>query len=159
MALIRPTVREDHALILDILRRTDYFTEAEVEIADELLGSYFERSLSSGYWTYTAVTDKVSGYVCYGPTPLTDGTYDIYWIAVDPEQQGKKVGTELLSFAENDIAKNKGRLITVYTSSQEKYLSTRNFYLKRGYHEGCRIKDYYRRGDDLVVYVKQILED
>ena len=136
MALIRPTVREDHALILDILRRTDYFTEAEVESAD-----------------------KVSGYVCYGPTPLTDGTYDIYWIAVDPERQGKKIGSELLSFAENDIAKNKGRLITVYTSSQEKYLSTRNFYIKRGYHEGCRIKDYYRRGDDLVVYVKQISED
>ncbi len=159
MALIRPTVREDHALILDILRRTDYFTEEEVDIADELLDSYFENNLESGYWTYTAETDKVSGYVCYGPTPLTDGTYDIYWIAVDPEQQGKKIGTELLSYAENDIAKNRGRLITVYTSSQEKYLSTRNFYLRRGYHEGCRIKDYYRRGDDLVVYVKQISED
>ncbi len=159
MVRIRPTVREDHAPILDILKRTDYFTEAEVEIADELLNSYFDKSLDSGYWTYTAVTDNVAGYVCYGPTPLTDGTYDIYWIAVDPEQQGKKIGTELLSFAEHDIMNHKGRLITVYTSSQEKYLSTRSFYLKRDYHEGCRIKDYYRPGDDLVVYVKQISED
>jgi ribosomal protein S18 acetylase RimI-like enzyme len=159
LVLIRPTVREDHALILDILKRTDYFTEAEVGIADELLNSYFEKSLDSGYWTYTAVTDKVAGYVCYGPTPLTEGTYDIYWIAVDPDLQGKKIGTELLSFAETDIAGHHGRLITVYTSSQEKYLSTRSFYLKRGYHEGCRIKDYYRPGDDLVVYVKLISED
>ena len=119
----------------------------------------FGDSLASGYWTYTAFTDRVAGYVCYGPAPMTEGTYDIYWIAVDPEQQGKKIGTELLSFAESDIAKHKGRLITVSTSSQEKYGSTRSFYLKRGYHEGCRIKDYYRRGDDLVVYVKQISED
>ncbi len=159
MVRIRPTVREDHALILDILKRTDYFTEEEIEVADELLDSYFANSFKSGYWTYTAETDRMAGYVCYGPTPLTDGTFDIYWIAVDPEQQGKKIGTELLSFAEKDIAKSKGRLITVYTSSQEKYHSTRSFYLKRGYREGCRIKDYYRRGDDLVVYVKQISED
>ncbi len=159
MSRISPTVREDQAPILDILKRTDYFTEAEVEIADELLNSYFDESLASGYWTYTAFTDRVAGYVCYGPTPMTEGTYDIYWIAVDPEQQGKKIGTELLSFAESDIAKHKGRLITVSTSSQEKYGSTRSFYLKRGYHEGCRIKDYYRPGDDLVVYVKQISED
>jgi ribosomal protein S18 acetylase RimI-like enzyme len=159
LSRISPTVREDQAPILDILKRTDYFTEAEVEIADELLNSYFDQSLDSGYWTYTAFTDRVAGYVCYGPTPMTEGTYDIYWIAVDPEQQGKKIGTELLSFAESDIAKHKGRLITVSTSSQEKYGSTRSFYLKRGYHEGCRIKDYYRPGDDLVVYVKQISED
>ncbi len=159
MVRIRPTVREDHSLILDILKRTDYFTPDEVEIADELLNSYFDDSLESGYWTYTAESDGVAGYVCYGPTPLTEGTYDIYWIAVDPNQQGKKIGTELLQFAERDIAEHKGRLITVYTSSQEKYISTRSFYLKRGYHEGCRIKDYYRRGDDLVVYVKQISED
>ncbi len=159
MARIRPTVREDHSRILDILKRTEYFTEAEVAIADELLNEYFNKSLESGYWTYTSESDGVAGYVCYGPTPLTDGTYDIYWIAVDPDQQGKKIGTELLNFAENDIAGHNGRLITVYTSSQEKYLSTRSFYLKRGYHEGCRIKDYYRRGDDLVVYVKQISED
>ncbi len=159
MVRIRPTVRADHAPILDILKRTDYFTEPEVEIADELLNSYFDKSAESGYWTYTAETDRVVGYVCYGPTPLTVGTYDIYWIAVSPEEQGKKIGTELLTFAERDIAGHRGRLITVYTSSQEKYGSTRSFYLRRGYSEGCRIKDYYRPGDDLVVYVKQISED
>ncbi len=159
MIKIRPTIREDHRLILGLLERTDYFTSEEIKIADELLNSYFDHSLESGYWTYTALTDKVAGYVCYGPTPLTDGTYDIYWIAVDPDVQGQKIGTELLMFAERDIAKNKGRLITVYTSSQEKYSSTRSFYLKRGYHEGARIKDYYRPGDDLVIYVKLISED
>jgi len=156
---IRPTLPEDHDQILQILKRTDYFTSEEIEIADELLNSYFDHSLESGYWTYTALTDKVAGYVCYGPTPLTDGTYDIYWIAVDPDVQGRKIGTELLRFAEEDIAKHKGRLITVYTSSQEKYSSTRSFYLKRGYHEGARIRNYYRLGDDLVIYVKQISED
>ncbi|MCL5268388.1 MAG: GNAT family N-acetyltransferase [Bacteroidetes bacterium] len=159
MIKIRPTIPEDRDPILQILKRTDYFTSEEIEIADELLNSYFGQSLESGYWTYTALADKVAGYVCYGPTPMTEGTYDIYWIAVDPDVQGRKIGTELLTFAEADIARHKGRLITVSTSSQEKYSSTRSFYLKRGYHEGARIHDYYRPGDDLVIYVKLISED
>jgi len=156
---IRPTIREDYESILDILKRTDYFTAEEIKIADELLGSFFTQSLESGYWTYTAVNDKVVGYICYGPVPLTDGTYDVYWVAVDPALQGQGIGTELLNFAEDDISRHKGRLITIYTSSQEKYLPTRSFYLKRGYHEGARVRDYYRPADDLVIYVKQISED
>ncbi len=159
MIKIRPTVSEDHDEILRILKMTGYFTSEEIEIADELLNSYFDHSLDSGYWTYTALADKVAGYVCYGPTPLTEGTYDIYWIAVDPDFQGRKIGTELLTFAEDDIAKHKGRMVTLNTSSQEKYSSTRSFYLKRGYHEGARIRNYYRLGDDLVIYVKLISED
>ncbi|MFZ1080868.1 MAG: GNAT family N-acetyltransferase [Candidatus Kryptoniota bacterium] len=159
MVRIRPTIREDHGSILDILKRTDNFTAEEIEIADELLNTYFTQSFESGYWTYTAANDKIAGYICYGPTPLTVGTYDIYWIAVDPALQGKGIGTELLNFAEDDISKHKGRLITVYTSSQEKYSLTRSFYFKRDYHEGARISDYYRPGDDLVIYVKQISED
>jgi len=157
--IIRPTVREDYESIMDILKGTNNFTTEEIEIADELLQSYFTRSFASGYWTYTAVNDKVAGYICYGPTPLTDGTYDIYWIAVDPTLQGKGIGSELLNFAEKDISGHKGRLITIYTSSQENYSPTRNFYLRRGYLEGARIRDYYRPGDDLVIYVKQISED
>ncbi len=159
MDRIRPTIREDYDSILDILKRTGNFTAEEIEIADELLNSFFTQSFDSGYWTYTAVNDKIAGYICYGPTPLTDGTYDVYWIAVDPDLQGKGIGSELLTFAEDDISRHKGRLITVYTSSQEKYSLTRSFYLKRGYLEGARIHDYYKPGDDLVIYVKQISED
>jgi len=156
---IRSTVHEDHDSILGILKGTNNFTPEEVKIADELLNSYFNQSLDSGYWTYTAVDTKIVGYICYGPTPLTHGTYDIYWIAVDPAIQNRGIGSELLNFAENDILMHKGRLITINTSSQERYSSTRSFYLKRGYHEGARINDYYRTGDDLVIYVKQISED
>ncbi len=128
-------------------------------VADELLGIYFEQSFESGYWTYTAAEDKVLGYICYGPTPMTQGTFDIYWIAVDPEMQRRHIGSELLEFAEKDIAAHKGRLISIYTSSQERYGTTRNFYLSQGYREEARIRDYYKPGDDLVIYVKLISED
>ena len=159
MLKIRPTIRADYQFILNILTRTGNFTPDEIKIADELLNSYFTQSVESGYWTYTAVDEKIAGYICYGPTPLTTGTFDVYWIAVDPVLQGKGIGSEMLSFAENDISGHKGRLVTIYTSSQEKYSPTRDFYLKRDYREGARIRDYYRPGDDLVIYVKQISED
>ncbi len=157
--VIRPTIREDFNSILDILRRTGNFTDEEIKIAEELLDSYFTQSVESGYWTYTAANNKIAGYICYGPTPLTEGTFDVYWIAVDPVLQGQGIGSELLNFAEDDIARHNGRLITVYTSSQDKYSATRSFYLKQGYTEGARILGYYRPGDDLVIYVKQISED
>jgi len=156
---IRPTKREDRDHIINILRRTSNFTDEEIKVAVELLDSYFANSLDSGYWTYTAELDKVVGYICYGPTPMTSGTFDIYWIAVDPIVQGKHIGTKLLSFAEEDIVRHNGRLITIYTSSQERYGNTKAFYSRRGYREGCRVRDYYKPGDDLVIYVKLTLED
>ncbi|MBI5476528.1 MAG: GNAT family N-acetyltransferase [Ignavibacteriales bacterium] len=100
--------------------------------------------------------DVVIGYYCVGPTPMTEGTFDLYWIAVKTEAHNQGYGKILISHAEGLIKLKGGRLIIAETSSRPDYENTRKFYLKTHYKEVARIKDYYKIGDDLVVYGKYV---
>ena len=99
----------------------------------------------------------LAGYACYGPTPLTDGTYDLYWMAVAPGCRRRKYGQDLIGWVEDGVRQSGGRLIVVETSSQEKYAGTRSFYARMGYEAAARIRDYYRAGDDLVIFRKSLI--
>jgi len=99
---------------------------------------------------------RAVGYVCFGPTPATEGTYDLYWIAVSPKLHNKGIGRQLLNFTEREVVRMGGRLLIIETSSQEKYAPTQAFYLKNGYEIEARIRDFYRPGDDRLIYTKHL---
>ena len=40
--------------------------------------------------------DELVGYACFGPTPDTLGTFDLYWIAVERSRQGTEIGLRIL---------------------------------------------------------------
>jgi ribosomal protein S18 acetylase RimI-like enzyme len=82
------------------------------------------------------------------------GTWDIYWIAVDPRRQSRGLGKLLMSFAEREIATRAGRLVIIETNGRDYYHPTRAFYLRVGYHEAARVKDFYAPADDKVIYAK-----
>ena len=96
------------------------------------------------------------GYACYGATPATDRTYDLYWIAVDPAVQGTGAGTHLLTEIERRLESAGARLIVIETSSRAEYAPTRRFYLARGYTEAARVGEFYAPGDDRVIYTKRL---
>jgi GNAT superfamily N-acetyltransferase len=100
-------------------------------------------------------SDQPIGYACYGPTPLTDGTYDLYWIAVSSDLSGKGIGTSLLQAVEEDIKSRNGRMLIIETSSSDGYEKTRQFYLKNAYPLVETIKDFYRSGEDRVTFIKR----
>lgn len=108
---------------------------------------------------YEAIAAEVggtlAGWICWGPTPCTVGTWDLYWMAVDPGLQGSGVGTALLSEMEARL-RGRARLVVVETAGRPDYLPTRQFYESRGYTAAARIPDYYEAGDDLVVYTKHL---
>ncbi|HYO52506.1 GNAT family N-acetyltransferase [Archangium sp.] len=99
---------------------------------------------------------KLVGYVCYGPTPMTEGTHDLYWIASDPTVRGQGVGASLVSGMEADLRRQKARLIRVETSATEAYGPTRGFYASMKYTEEARIRDFYKTGDDLIILTKRL---
>jgi ribosomal protein S18 acetylase RimI-like enzyme len=99
----------------------------------------------------------VRGYVCFGPVPLTDGTWDLYWIAVDPDDQGRGLGRRLLAAAEAEIRSRGGRLLLIETASHAAYSATIAFYERSGYTLASRIADYYRVGEDKLVFEKRLL--
>lgn len=101
------------------------------------------------------VGGALAGWICWGPTPCTVGTWDLYWMAVDPALHGSGVGTALLAEMERRLAGH-ARLIVVETAGRPDYAPTRRFYEARGYSAAARIPDFYEPGDDLVVYVKRL---
>jgi ribosomal protein S18 acetylase RimI-like enzyme len=154
---IRPMVARDKPTIMDILRTIREFTPEEVAVAEELIDAYLEAPSTSGYLVFVADIDSVlTGYVCYGPTPLTKGTWDVYWVAVDPGGQGQGVGRALMAFAEDKIKDSRGRLVILETSGRPDYDKTRRFYRSLDYKVAARIVDFYSPGDDKLILEKRV---
>jgi GNAT superfamily N-acetyltransferase len=140
-----------------LLRGLPQFKPAEVVVAGEVIDSYLADPAGSGYNTLVAEDGSaINGYICYGPTPLTEGTWDVYWMAVSAEEQGKGAGSALLSSAEDKIKEAKGRLIVIETSSQASYVKSRRFYLNHSYEAIARLPDFYAPGDDKIILQKRL---
>jgi ribosomal protein S18 acetylase RimI-like enzyme len=139
-----------------LLSRIETFTADEVACALELIDGAAQPN-NPDYQVLVGCRDeKIVGYVCYGPTPMTQGTFDLYWIASDPLVRGQGVGAALVSAMEGDIRRRKGRLIRVETSAMEAYGPTRGFYASMQYKEESRFRDFYKPGEDLIVLAKRI---
>lgn len=157
--MIRQLLEQDREIIKNILADTNHFNEEEIKIALELIDVYLNDSKQTDYIIYVFVDDesgKTAGYICWGKRPMTDATYDLYWIAVDPKIHGKGIGSKLISFMEDEIRKIKGNLILIETSGKPQYEGERKFYERNGYNIQTVIKDFYRYGDDLYVYHKYL---
>ncbi len=155
--VIGPITPRRRPAIEAILRATGVFREDEVAVALEVLDAYLAHP-DRDYHTLGAFTpggDPV-GFVIYGPTPCTLGTWDLYWIAVAPGTQGVGVGTLLLQEVERRLTDVHARLVVVETSSQPSYEATRAFYRRRGYAEVARIPDFYADGDDRTIFAKRL---
>ncbi len=162
LACIRPIQRPDRSQIERIIISSGKFTEEETRTALELVDEALEKGEESGYIIKVLDVGKepsiVQGYACYGPTPLTQGVYDLYWIVTDPAVQGRGLGRQLLEDVEEDIVKRGGRMLLIETSSQETYAPTIRFYKRAGYELVARIKNFYRIGDDKLVFSKELTQ-
>jgi len=156
---IRKTISEDREAIKIILIDTQKFNQEEIDCALELIDIYLNNPSQKDYLIATAINkdNEIVGYVCYGKAPLTNGAYDLYWIAVKPEYQRHGIGKILLNHIEEEIVKLSGRLLFAETSSRAVYEKTRQFYINNSFSEEARIKDFYSKGDDKIIYRKDIL--
>ena len=151
---LRPLAAADRRRIEEITRAVSVFRDDEVPVALEV----FDGAVA-GSPDYVAlgatVDERLVGWICWGPTPCTLGTYDLYWMAVDPAAQAAGIGTALLREMEGRLD-GSARLIVVETAGRPDYRPTRAFYEARGYRKASVIPDFYAPGDDQVVYVKAL---
>ena len=166
---VTPKYRER---IREILRSTGVFREEEITVAIQVFdsacgapsgahasdGAQDTPPANSDYFFLGAFTaeEELAGFACYGPTPGTDATYDLYWIAVDRAAQGSGGGTILLNEVERRLKGLNARMVVVETSSRSDYLGTRGFYFRRGYAEAARSRDFYAPADDRITYTKRL---
>lgn len=153
---LRPTEAGDRDIILGLVRDTAFFRPEEITTATEVLNDAVYRP-ELGYLSFTALHEqRPVGWICYGATACTLGTWDIYWIAVAPDLQGRGVGKLLVRHAEEDIHRRRGRITVIETSGLPLYAATQGFYLRLGYRESARLKDFYGTGDDKIIYLKNL---
>src|SRR5436190_1276461 len=154
---LRPVERAHRGTVEALLRATGMFRPSEVETAVQVL----DESLAGEddyRWLGAFDGESLVGCICWGPTPGTEGTYDLYWLVVDPARQGQGLGTELLTAVERRLRAALGRLLVTVTSSRGVFEPTRSFYEHRGYTRAATIPGYYAPGDDLVIYSKDLTD-
>jgi GNAT superfamily N-acetyltransferase len=158
---IRQLDPRDRSRIEEMVVSSGKFNDVEIETALELVDEAIEEGDASGYifavLEYGKNNPRLHGFACYGPIPLTQGVYDLYWIVVDPAAQKKGYGRYLLEYVEHEVIKQGGRMLLIETSSQESYSATIWFYERNGYQLAARIKDFYRIGDDKLVFSKALM--
>ena len=151
---VRPS---DRKTVRKIVEATGYFSGDETDVAVELVEERLTKGEASGYhFLFVEAEGAVIGYACYGPVPATLYSYDIYWMAVYPDFQGRGLGRKLLAMCESLIQGEGGRQIYMDTSARAQYEPTRRLYATRGYLQAAYLPDYYAPGDAKIIFVKVI---
>ena len=155
--MIRPTVPADTPVLLQLAEGTAVFKPHEIEALNEVLSDFHAYNHEYGHRCVTREDrGKVVGFAYYAPAAMTDRTWYLYWIAVSKTTQAKGLGKQLLTYLEDDIRTQNGRVLFIETSSLPNYELTRKFYLKNGYDQEATLRDYYAEGDSMVVFRKKL---
>lgn len=165
--VFRTQPREADAVAIGrIVRSSGFFSETEATVAVELLEERLARGEASGYYFLFAdgagsgnvegAGEALAGYACFGPIACTSGSFDLYWIAVDPSRRGTGLGRALLEGAEALIRGMGGRRVYIETSGRAQYVPTRGFYLRCGYAPEATLADFYALGDPKVIYSRAL---
>lgn len=149
--------KEDLKNLKILLNDLNTFNKLEIKVALEMACEYLNKKNKSDYKFLVARKNgDLAGFVCFGPTPLTKSTYDLYWIAVSKKYQGKSFGKILLKKCEEKVKEKRGKLLVIETSSTNNYKKARKFYEKFGYKKITEIKNFYKPKDNKLIYIKYL---
>ncbi len=156
--MIVPATEADRQQITDITARAGVFSQEEIDSVPEMFNDYLTYGTEGNGYHFLVYREggQVLGFAIFGYRDLTDGVYDLFWIAVDPNARRKSVGRKLLTASEESIRELGGRMVIAETSGTPEYASTREFYVRTGYKAEAIIKDFYKPGDDLFIFIKRL---
>lgn len=153
--MIRPTEPADTQALVSLAAATGVFKPLELVALEEVLCDYFATNKAQGHRSVTfAAGSQIQGFAYFAPAAMTDRTWYLYWIAVQPGTQTQGIGSQLIAHVEDEIRAQRGRILLVETSSLAHYEPARRFYAKHDYTQAATIAGYYADGDDMVVFRK-----
>jgi GNAT superfamily N-acetyltransferase len=153
--MIRPTTPADTPELLSMAAATGVFRPLEIDALKEVLDDYHDHAEAHGDRCFAyEVKGQVLGFEYHGLEPMTENCWSLWWIVVQPGTQGKGIGAKLLKFAEDDAKAHGARILFLETSGMPHSELTRKFYLKNGYEQEGRLRDFYAPGDDQLIFRK-----
>ncbi len=154
---IRPAKTDDTETIMNLAEAVGLFEGEELEELGGMLTGYFEGSLGENHSWIVCDDDGVVGVGYFAPEQYAYGVYNLYFIAVHPKYQGKGNGSLMLNHVEKTLTEKGQRLLLVETSGLPNFELTRKFYRKQGYEEEARIREFYKAGDDKIIFRKALV--
>ncbi|HSH12494.1 MAG TPA: GNAT family N-acetyltransferase [Desulfurivibrionaceae bacterium] len=155
MITIRKATESDRAGLLSLVAAQDNFTVLEREVAEEVIDDGLTGKDDYEILVGVEAAGEVIGFICFGPIPLTEFSFDLYWIATLPSHGRQGLGGRLLAAMEEQL-RLAGAVVYIDTSSTPGYDKARSFYEKHGYLVAARLQDFYHPGDDRVIYRKEM---
>ena len=154
--MIRSTTPDDTIALIALANATGLFQPNQLESLGEMLSDYFDGNSDRDRFWITDDDNGVVGVAYCEMERMTDGTWNLQLIAIRPDCQGQGRGATLLRYVEQTLTVRGGRVLLVETSGLPDFERTRAFYRKCGYDEEARIRDFYKAGEDKIVYRKAL---
>lgn len=150
---IRKIQKEDLNHLKSVLDSIELFPS---EMLEDMIADYFENQETQDIW-FTATNDDIPISIGYcAPEKLTEGTFNLYAIGVQSDFQGKGIGHKMMTYLEDQLKGQGHRILIVETSGLDEFQGTRKFYESLQYNKEAVIRDFWKDGDDKVVYWKKL---
>ncbi len=154
--MIRPTTPDDTEALLALAQATGLFEPSQIDELAKMLNQHFSNETDSpGIWLTDCDHEPV-GVAYVAPERMTDGTWNLYLIAIHPAYQKQGRGGALLQHVEALLAAQGERVLLVETSGTDDFAYVRKFYREHGYREEAKIRDFYIDGVDKIIFCKSL---
>ncbi len=154
--MIRPIAPDDTTALIALADTIRLFEPNQLEDLGEMLSDYFDSNGDSDRFWFVDDDNGLVGIAYCEMERMTDETWNLQLIAIRPDRQRQGRGATLLHYVEQMLKMRGGRVLLVETSGLPDFERTRAFYRKCGYDEEARIRNFYKAGDDKIVYCKAL---
>ena len=151
---IRPVISNDLDDLKIVVDANNLFSS---DMLDDMMSDYFTSDKSEDIWLTSTVENRSVAIAYCAPEKMTEGTYNLYSIAVHPDYQGRGIGTAMVNRIEQMLSARGERILLVETSGLDSYKKTRSFYRRCGYEREARIREFYQAGEDKIVFWKSLM--
>lgn len=150
--MIRPIDKVDLPALKALIEATQLFP---ADMLDKMTADYFTMKESREIWLTAGDTQPIAIAYC-APEKMTEGTWNLYLIAVHPAHQKQGHGTAIVQHLETLLREKGERILLVETSGLEEFSHARAFYQKCGYEQEAQIRDFYQAGENKIVFRKAL---